>query len=345
MNRSRSLAAVLSCLLSCLGLTGCFGSITARFGAGMPREIEQGGVSARAEILEIWDTRWTINDAPVIGMKVRVTPDDAPPFEATIEKTAISRLAVPQFQPGAVIAVRYLPEDPTRIAVDPNPPGEPPGFVRANAVGAAFLPPPAEPPVYLGTGDRAADALALFENDYSLIGASRLRADAGVEDALAQAKEAGAALVILYGHFAPASSGRLDVLPYRPRPAARGFRPESGGMRVFSDVGPDEPVAAFWGKIRPPVLGIVTRPLYPREQARLGRKDGILVESVSAGSPAEAARIAAGDVIVAIDGKSLPDAMAVPALLRSLAGRTVSIDLIRDGEPVTVTPRLDSGEP
>ena len=155
----------------CLAAFGCSGFL-ADLGVGMPQELQQKGVSAPAEIQEIWDTGWTINDDPVIGMKVRVQPADRPAYEATIEKTAISRLAIPQFQPGQALMVRFDPENPALVAVDsggPTPPTPAPSsgnpyqdrFERATNLGASFLPPPESPRLYLGTGDSAADMQAL----------------------------------------------------------------------------------------------------------------------------------------------------------------------------------------
>ena len=98
-------------------LASCAGTLRS-FGGGMTDELRADGVLARAEILELWDTGWTINDDPVVGLRVRVAATDRLPFEARIEKTTISRLAVPQFQPGQVVPVRYDPRDPAVIAVD-----------------------------------------------------------------------------------------------------------------------------------------------------------------------------------------------------------------------------------
>jgi hypothetical protein len=112
VNPMRILAVVATALLAACA------SMMQSFGGGMTDELRANGVLARAEILEIWDTRWTINDDPVIGMLVRVAAVDRLPFEARIEKTTISRLAVPQFHPGNVVLVRYDPERPEVIAVD-----------------------------------------------------------------------------------------------------------------------------------------------------------------------------------------------------------------------------------
>ena len=89
-------------VLACLALPGCTSMLT-HFGGGVSEELQKSGVVAKARIEEIWDTGWTINDNPVIGMKVLVLPADRPAFEATIEKTTISLIAIPQFQPGNTV--------------------------------------------------------------------------------------------------------------------------------------------------------------------------------------------------------------------------------------------------
>jgi hypothetical protein len=326
----------------------------------MSKELQQNGVSATARILEIWDTGWTINDNPVIGMRVEVQPTDLPAFEATIKKTAISRIAVPQFQPGNVIPVRFDPKDPTVVAVDfegaTSSSGNPYHdlFVRASPLGVVFQPPPAVPQLYLGTADSATDALALFENEYALLGASKVEDGSNPQQALDQGKEIGAALVVVYGHFVQSPGLTLDVLPFHQRPPDPGQSAANipadptamlPGTMLVSGLGPNDHFAAYWGKTRPAILGIISRPLNDQEQAQLQRKDGIVVEGVANGSPAAAAHIVAGDVIVAIEGKPLVDVRSAPALITSFAGKRVQIDLIRNGSPLSVMAQLNPASP
>ena len=86
MKRIRSLSAAFrsSVVLTGLAFAGCSSMIT-HFGGGVSKELQENGVVARATIQEIWDTGWTVNDNPVIGMKVLVLPPDRPAFTATIE--------------------------------------------------------------------------------------------------------------------------------------------------------------------------------------------------------------------------------------------------------------------
>jgi len=96
---------------------GC-GAIDRMTGVTAARELQAAGVAAEAEVLSLWDTGITVNQDPVIGLKVEVRPKDRPPYQATIAKSLVSRLDVPRFQPGRLIPVRFDPRDPARVAID-----------------------------------------------------------------------------------------------------------------------------------------------------------------------------------------------------------------------------------
>jgi hypothetical protein len=107
----------LPILLALALLAGC-GMVDRMSGVSTAKDLQATGVAAPAEILRIWDTGITVNKDPVIGMDILVRPTDRPPYEAKIEKSLISRLDVPQFQPGKVIQVRFDPKEPGRVAID-----------------------------------------------------------------------------------------------------------------------------------------------------------------------------------------------------------------------------------
>ena len=86
-------------------------------GEGEAREIRALGRSAQAKVLKIWDTGITVNNDPVVGFLLEVRPDDRPPYQAET-KALISRLDIPQIQPGAVLPVKFDPDDPGRVALD-----------------------------------------------------------------------------------------------------------------------------------------------------------------------------------------------------------------------------------
>jgi PDZ domain-containing protein len=342
-------------LLVCITLACWLGSASC-LGFGMSKHLRKNGVPGTAEILKMWDTGWTVNENPVIGMKVRVQSADRPEFEATIKKTPISRLATSQFQPGNVVPVRFDPRDLTQIAVDFAAPvqtesssGNPyrDRFVRMLPRGFELLPPPAEPALFLGTADSGADAQALYENSYTLLGASSVKDGPDALQALEQGKAIGAAMVVVYGSFDPPPGHTLDVLPYRRRPEQPGLPAahEIGAAwreGLFSTMGRDERFAAYWGKTPPSILGVFCQLFESREGT--GMTSGVLVVAVADASPAECADILVGDVIVAVEGKPVADATALRVVLNSLAGKSVRIDLTRSGRPLSVTAQLNPSE-
>ncbi len=62
----------------------------------------------------------------------------------------------------------------------------------------------------------------------------------------------------------------------------------------------------------------------------------VILTSVATDSPASEARFYAGDRIVAIAGQPIADAAGFLSLLEDSAGRTVPVELTRDGQPLTV---------
>jgi S1-C subfamily serine protease len=86
-------------------------------------------------------------------------------------------------------------------------------------------------------------------------------------------------------------------------------------------------------------LGITAAPL-PAGADSIG--PGALAERVIAGSPAAQAGVVSGDVVVSMDGKPLA---AVDDFLRAVrlhrAGDTVSVELRRAEQPLTLAIRLD----
>ena len=88
------------------------------------------------------------------------------------------------------------------------------------------------------------------------------------------------------------------------------------------------------GRVRRAYLGIVggTRRLPPALAERLGRPTGLEVVQLLDGSPAAAAGVRAGDVIVSIDGRPIAGVGDLQrTLVGELVGRAVDVTLERDG--------------
>jgi hypothetical protein len=98
-------------------LSGC-ALIDRMSGVAEARRLQESGLPASAHILQIWDTGITVNNDPVIGMRVEIDRSDGSAYPATIPKCLISRIDIPRFQPGATVPVRIDPQDPAKVALD-----------------------------------------------------------------------------------------------------------------------------------------------------------------------------------------------------------------------------------
>ncbi len=93
------------------------------------------------------------------------------------------------------------------------------------------------------------------------------------------------------------------------------------------------------GRVRRAFLGVVggTRPLRPILADRLGRRRGLEVVQLLEGSPASAAGVRAGDVIVELDGRPIEGVGDLQrVMVGEMVGRRVPVGLERDGAIVHV---------
>ena len=99
------------------------------------------------------------------------------------------------------------------------------------------------------------------------------------------------------------------------------------------------------GSAKHPYLGVSSMTINERAAAWYGLSVdfGVLIDAVEAGSPAEAAGIRAGDIIVQIAGTEIASVEEVFMAIRShKVGDVVSIDVVRDSERITVDATLGS---
>jgi hypothetical protein len=215
-----------------------------------------------------------------------------------------------------------------------------------HAAGRGAPPPPPSPTLFRGATFEA-DELAMLENGYMLLGAS-IFAEGGADarQAVEQGKRVGAAAVIAYG-------GDFKVFPGRPLPWWPNLPdPPSGGEAKGAGIGESmiaaPPPAAltagyaatYWRKVAPTIFGAVLRALDRDEMARWSRRTGAVVEAVRVCTSAQAANILRGDVLVAIEGKSIQDVAAIDPYLDSIAGRKIHVDLLRNGRPRSIEVQL-----
>ena len=94
------------------------------------------------------------------------------------------------------------------------------------------------------------------------------------------------------------------------------------------------------GQAKPAFLGIQYQPLNPQlvSEAGLTVSQGAMLEEIVAGTPAARADLQAGDIIIALDGQSIDDRHPlVSLLLEHVAGETITLDVVRDGDTLQKT--------
>lgn len=109
---------VLSFVLIIFSMSSCVTMmIDSLTGEAEADEIRAVGLPAEAKVLRIWDTGVKVNDNPVVGFLLEVHAEGLEPYEAET-KALISIIMIPQIQPGAILKVKYDPQDPSRVALD-----------------------------------------------------------------------------------------------------------------------------------------------------------------------------------------------------------------------------------
>ncbi len=110
-------ASAIALVLILVAGVGCAALVGRVSGRSEACEILAIGTAATARIERLIDTGTSINDDPVIEFLLEVMPADAAPYPATT-KALVSRLDVPQVQPGRIVPVKFDPQAPNRIALD-----------------------------------------------------------------------------------------------------------------------------------------------------------------------------------------------------------------------------------
>ncbi len=93
------------------------------------------------------------------------------------------------------------------------------------------------------------------------------------------------------------------------------------------------------GRVRRAWLGLAgaQSPLPPQLVAKLGRRSGLRVAQVIAGSPADQAGLRVGDIVVAVDGEDIVGSTAIQRLMvEHVLGRRLEITVWRNGALVDV---------
>ncbi|HET8552201.1 MAG TPA: DegQ family serine endoprotease [Gammaproteobacteria bacterium] len=102
-----------------------------------------------------------------------------------------------------------------------------------------------------------------------------------------------------------------------------------------------------YGKVEHGKLGVYFQPLTPAlaKSFNVSANHGAVVTKVIPGSAADKAGIKQGDVLVAVNGKPIKNPDVLPSMIGLMRpGTTVELKLIRNGKPIEVKAKLQSGE-
>jgi serine protease Do len=115
------------------------------------------------------------------------------------------------------------------------------------------------------------------------------------------------------------------------------------GLRTLPPDLPVPPPAARGARAR---LGVTLTPLSDQLASYFGVKEGVLVSTVDANSPAAQAGIRAGDVLTAIDGRAVRAPADVSASVGAAArGATLDVRLVRDRKEMTAKVTIPDDPP
>ena len=75
------------------------------------------GLEAEATVLDLWDTGTTVNQNPIVGLRLEVHPAAGRVFTAETERL-VSRVDLPKVQPGKKVQVKYDPDNETAALIN-----------------------------------------------------------------------------------------------------------------------------------------------------------------------------------------------------------------------------------
>ena len=187
------------------------------------------------------------------------------------------------------------------------------------------------------------DNISMLENGYDMMGTSGFMAgDTAADLALQHAKAIRADTVLVYSKYGSAktTSSKIQMI----KEAAKKGGGEVEQKDLEADTTQYNYFASYWAKLPAPLLGVhVIKLARPTEEGE--KKDelkGLRVLAVVKGSPAEAAGILRGDMLLAINETELDKAEELSKLVRQHQGKGVIIAYEREGVMNTAKAQINS---
>ena len=189
------------------------------------------------------------------------------------------------------------------------------------------------------------DNISMLEKGYDMMGSSGFNAaDVPADQALQHAKAIKADTVLVYSKYGSAktSAGKLELI----KEAAK------NGGEIDAKALEEEPTqydyyASYWAKLPPPLLGVHVIKLIKAsdnaaEKAKNTAEQGLKVIAVIKESPAAAGNMLKGDTLLKIGTIALVKAEDLMLAVKEYAGKTVPIELKRDGAKMKLSVALNA---
>ena len=237
---------------------------------------------------------------------------------------------------------------------------------------SAVLPAPKTPKLFLHSNDVQADAKRLREEGYVYIGGSSFYGPANRSNqghAIEQAKKVGAAVVLFKSEYMDTHSG---VVPYTvANPPTVSTANTSGTINAYGSggyasgnynstgtittpggystyaipysVNRNTFFASYWGQLDTNKihLGVFPAPLSDEQRRALERNTGVVIAIVVRNTPAFRANILEGDVVLKLNGADVIDPKSFLADLNQLSGQSITLDILRGGQPRSIKVTLN----
>lgn len=219
---------------------------------------------------------------------------------------------------------------------------------------AYVTPAQAEPRIVI-TNDLQGETRRLLEEGYLIVGVSAFTgAPQDPKKAKRQGKKIKAELILYASSFESTRSGAVPLMmPNNTTTTVTGNVYGSGGWAgvngtinsyrttpviVPYSVDRYNQEAVYFSKMKEDKIGIGLgfKPLDTRMAKIIGTNKAIMVEYVIRHSPAFKADLFSGDIILTVAGRDVSSEELMAQVKADFSGKTVPIDIIRDGEPKTL---------
>ena len=87
------------------------------YGMQQMQRVNATGIAGTARLLAIADTGGTLNEHPICELQLEVTVPGRAPYTTTVRQP-VPRMQAPMLQPGATMAVKVDPDDPSAVVTD-----------------------------------------------------------------------------------------------------------------------------------------------------------------------------------------------------------------------------------